>query len=318
MSTRTKVSDLFTRDEIKALSAPSDLAGWWATLSIWGVIALAFAMLAIWPNPFTFIVAVVILGGRQLALAILMHEASHHTLFRTRRLNDVVGNWLAGWFIWIDLHKYRVHHGVHHSRTGTDEDPDQSLVSPFPTTRASLRRKFLRDITGVGMFRRVLGLMLMDMGALKWTVASDVEWLPRNGRRWWNYAWQGLRNMAPVLLVHALLLGVLAAAGHAWVYLAWVVAYGTTFSLFLRIRSIAEHACTEQTPDMLRNTRTTRAGWLARATVAPLHVNYHIEHHVLPAIPWFRLRKAHRMLRDRGYVAPAPGYADVLRLAAGR
>ncbi len=34
----------------------------------------------------------VVLGGRQLALAVMMHEAAHGTLFKTRFLNDVVGD----------------------------------------------------------------------------------------------------------------------------------------------------------------------------------------------------------------------------------
>jgi fatty acid desaturase len=88
------------------------------------------------------------------------------------------------------------------------------------------------------------------------------------------------------------------------------------FSLFVRIRSMAEHACTEKTTDMFRNTRTTRAGLLARATVAPIHVNYHIEHHVMASVPYFRLPVMHRMLRERNAVPEAPGYLDVLRVVS--
>jgi fatty acid desaturase len=314
MSERTKVSDLFTRDEIRMLSATSDAAGWWAVISTWAIIGLTFAALAHWPNPFMFLLAVFILGGRQLMLAILMHEASHYTLFRTRALNDFAGDWLAGRFIWIDVKRYRTHHNTHHTKTGTPQDTDRSLVSPFPTSRASLIRKLVRDILGVSIFRRTLGLVLMDMGVIKWTVAPEVVRVPRNGKSAWAYLGDGLRNMFPVFLTNAMLAGILAASGHLWVYSAWLVAYATSFSFFLRIRSMAEHACTEQTPNMLRNTRTTRAGLLARATVAPLHVNFHIEHHVLPAIPYFRLPQAHRMLRERGVVAEPPGYWDVLRM----
>jgi fatty acid desaturase len=156
----------------------------------------------------------------------------------------------------------------------------------------------------------------MDMGVLKWTVAGDVIRLPRNGRTNWDYLREGAANMAPVLLANGILAGILAATGNLWVFSAWVVAYATTFSLFLRIRSMAEHACTERTLSMLRNTRTTRAGLLARATVAPLRVNFHIEHHVLPAIPYHRLRDAHQLLRSRGLVPEPPTYRDVLRMVS--
>lgn len=311
---RTKLSDMLSRDEIRRLSEPSDLAGWRAVFSIWLVIGLSLAATALWPHPHVFIAAVLVVGGRQLALAILMHEASHYTLFRTRRLNNFAGNWLAGYFIWIDVDRYREHHRIHHAKTGTEEDTDRSLVTGLPTTRASLARKFIRDVTGLTALRRIFGLTLMDLGVIKWTVANDVKTLPQAGRRVGSYVTAALRNMGPVVAANAALAGLLWALGHLWVYWVWVAAYASTFSLYLRIRSLAEHACTERTTDMTKNTRSTRAGVLARATVAPLHVNYHIEHHVLPSVPYFRLGEMHRILRQRGVVPPSPGYLDVLRL----
>jgi fatty acid desaturase len=93
------------------------------------------------------------------------------------------------------------------------------------------------------------------------------------------------------------------------------------FSLVLRVRSLAEHACTERTADQRYNTRTTRANLLARITFAPLHVNYHLEHHLLPTVPWWRLPALHRTLAERG-VLPASslarGYIHVLQLVSSR
>jgi fatty acid desaturase len=153
---------------------------------------------------------------------------------------------------------------------------------------------------------------------IRWTVASDVEWLPQQGRSWRNYLADGARNMWKPVALQLLMLGVLWAAGHPLLYLAWIGAYFTTYSLFMRIRSMSEHACTEESTDMLHNTRSTRAGLLARATVAPLRVNHHIEHHLMPAVPYFRLPQMHRLLRERGIVATSPGYLEVLRLIASR
>jgi fatty acid desaturase len=100
------------------------------------------------------------------------------------------------------------------------------------------------------------------------------------------------------------------------VYSAWVVADLTAFNLFVRIRSLAEHACTERTTDPYKNTRTTLAGPVARATVAPIRVNYHLEHHLLVAVPFYRLPRLHALLRERGAVPSAPSYADVLRVVS--
>jgi len=324
VETRRKLSDLFTRDELKQLTARSNLMGFWAIGSTWAIIAGAFALLA-WSatQPLAiavpvFAIGLCILAGRQLCLAILMHDASHGSLFRTRWLNDVLTDWLCARPIWNDLQKYKAHHFVHHSKTGTAQDTDISLVTPFPCTRAALARKFFRDLTGVTGLKFFAGRVLMDMGYLKWTIASDVVRLPKEGVSMRDRIVLLVRNAAPTVLTSALLFAALWSTGHPWLFGAWVLAYTTPFPFFLRIRSMAEHACTERTTDMFRNTRTTRAGLLARATVAPLRVHYHLEHHVMAAVPYYRLPQMHQMLRDRGTVPEPPGYLAVLKLVSAR
>ncbi|HKY93402.1 MAG TPA: fatty acid desaturase family protein [Nevskiaceae bacterium] len=317
-ATRLKLRDLFSREEIAELTARSDARGAWAVAFVWITIALTFAALAAWPSVLTFVVAVFVLGSRQLALAILGHEAAHRTLFRTSALNDGLTDWLCARPVWQDIPRYREHHFRHHMHTGTDRDPDTSLVTPFPTTRRSLAKKVLRDLTGQTGLRRLAAQVLMDIGVFGYTVAAKVDVRPRDGRRWLDYAREGIANTWRVAVANLVLFGVLWACGIGWTYVAWVVAWLTTFSLFIRIRSIAEHACLERVPDMFRNTRTTRAGWLARATVAPFNVNYHLEHHVMASVPYFRLPRLHALLRERQVIAPAPGYVEVLRTAGGK
>ncbi len=102
----------------------------------------------------------------------------------------------------------------------------------------------------------------------------------------------------------------------------WLVALATTFQLFLRIRNIAEHACTPTgSGDPFTHARTTYAGALARMTVAPYWVNYHSEHHLFMGVPCYKLRDTHRLLGDGGYyprMTISPNYRDVLRQAVDR
>ncbi|MDO9001902.1 MAG: fatty acid desaturase family protein [Aquabacterium sp.] len=316
LPSRLRPSDVLSREEIAQFTARSDLAGWSALGFTWGVIALCFAALIWFPHPLTYLLVVVVLGGRQLALAILLHEGAHGTLFKTRWLNNHAADWLAGRWIWVDVARYREHHLKHHAHTNQAGDPDLSLVKPFPASRSSVRRKFLRDLSGLSGLRRIVGQVLMDMGVLQWTVAADIVKLPRDGRRWHDYAAEGLRRMSGFIVLHALLATALALSGHLWVYSAWWVAYLTTFGVFMRLRSMAEHACTERSGNMLRNTRSTRAGFLARMTVAPIRVNFHIEHHFMASVPYFRLPKLHKVLRERGIVPPSPSYWDVLKMVS--
>lgn len=312
MSRAFNLTDAFTPAEIKAFSAKSDLWGWWAVLTTWGLIAAAFVLMALVPHVLTVVAGLILLGGRQLALSILMHEAAHYSLFRTRRLNDLVGKWLCAAPVWGDVARYRRHHVQHHAHTNSDLDPDLSLVTPFPTSGASLRRKFLRDLLGATGLKRVIGLWMMDTGTLTYTVSGGAKRVrPAGGLA--GRLRLGLRTMGPMLITNGLLLAVLLGSGAGWTYLVWLGAYLTTYSLFIRIRAIAEHACTERSDHPLRNTRTTRAGLLARLTVAPIHVNYHLEHHLMPSAAYHQLPRMHRRLRAQGAIGPAPGYLAVLR-----
>ena len=64
--------DLLTREQLADVKQRSDLKGIWVVAFSWMMIFGAMAMFAIWPNPLTFIAAMLIIGTRQLGLAIGM------------------------------------------------------------------------------------------------------------------------------------------------------------------------------------------------------------------------------------------------------
>ena len=129
-----------TRAELDDLLKPTDWRSWVSVGVNWGLVFASFALVAAFPNPLTVLVALFVIGARQLGMAILMHEAAHRSLFDKARLNDWAGNWLAAYPIWLDVYPYRTYHLTHHNTTWTAEDPDIALAFPFPITRASLRR----------------------------------------------------------------------------------------------------------------------------------------------------------------------------------
>jgi fatty acid desaturase len=138
----------FDRAEWAAVTRASAWRGLWLVAHAW-IVSIAAVGLAAWSgHPAAWLLAVIVVGGRQLGLAILMHDAAHGALHPNRKVNNFLGQWLAGAAVGSDLIAYRTYHLQHHKYTQQPEDPDLSLSKPFPTTRASLGRKIVRDLTG--------------------------------------------------------------------------------------------------------------------------------------------------------------------------
>jgi fatty acid desaturase len=300
---RVDPRDFFTPEEWEPLVARSSWKGLALVAHAWGVIALAAAAAVVWP--LSIPIAVMIIGARQLGLAILMHEAAHGGLHPNERINDVLGHWLCAVPIGASLPAYRPYHLKHHRYAQQPEDPDLPLSAPFPVTRASLKRKMVRDLTGQTFFRQRVAPFVRRRPA--------DEDMPEG-------AVVTARSVAPFLAVNAGLLA-LAVAGGAWwsFFVLWLLPMATWFPLVTRLRNIAEHAAVPDSSDPLRHARTTHASLLERALIAPYWVNYHCEHHMFMYLPCWSLPKAHRLLSGKGAAARMEvqsGYWTVLKAAS--
>lgn len=300
--------DLFTREEIARLKRLSSWRSTWLIVHCWGVIAGTWLVVALWTNPLTVMLGIVIVGARQLGLGILSHDGAHYLLYRNRALNDWVCEWvLSRPLLGAGIHPYRTYHLKHHRYTQQPQDPDLRLSAPFPISRGSLRRKIFRDLTGQTGIKQYGELIRQAFAP----GAGDGE-----GERAARLR-RGLRRLGPNLLINGVFLAGFAAAGVWYLYfLLWWVPALTWHKLVSRIRNIGEHAGVPDDDDRLRNTRTTLANLLERAVFAPYYVNYHLEHHLLVSCPCYRLRAVHRLLLDKGHgphMEIQPGYVTMLR-----
>ena len=309
---RIAPNQLFAPEDWAPFRARSAVAGPLLVVHCWGVIALAVA-LGIW-IPWLIPLSIMIIGTRQLGLAILMHEAAHGGLSRNLTLNDFLGHWLCAVPVGASLNNYRPYHLSHHRFAQQAEDPDLILSAPFPVSPASLRRKLIRDLTGQTFFKQRALLPLAALRGRQAARATD------------DHAYEALvtgRSILPFVLVNAGMLAGFAAAGVWWAYFVlWLLPMATWFPMVTRIRNIAEHACVEgSAADAFRAARTTRANWLERAFIAPYWVNFHAEHHLFMWVNSYNLPLLHEKLREKGLLdrmEVAPGYLSVLREASGR
>jgi fatty acid desaturase len=289
----TRLSDLLSTEEIRPFMARSDARAWLMVSANFLLIAGAFALPILWPNPLTILICLLLLGARQLGLAVIYHDCCHGVFFRTRWLNDLIGHWVAAGLLNTSMYAYRAYHLKHHKFAGTPDDPDLGIASAYPASAASLRRKIRRDLTGVTGWKAFKG----------------------------QFRKFGIRRNAPFVVSHLLLFGALWLAGAPWAYALWWLAYVFVHQLVTRLRFMGEHGVAKDrlSADARENTCTTVVSWWERLLVAPNYVNFHLEHHLSAAVPCYRLAPLHKLLISRGFFDDYPclsaGYRDVLARA---
>lgn len=298
----TRPSDILTREERNALTRKSDFRAAWLVLRTWAVISGVLLFAGFFTSIWSVLLVFIVLPGRQLSLAVLMHEAGHGTLFKTPALNRWVGQWLCALPTLGDLESYATGHLDHHRSAGTAEDPDLPNYQAYPIPRDSFRRKVIRDLTGQ------TGLKLLS------GIARGATSVLGDGKR----EHQGL--LLKQLTAQLILFVVLSLMGIGWTYLLWLGAFLTTYMLVIRLRQVAEHAAVPDLFDLdpRQNTRTVTAPFWQRFLIAPSFVNYHMEHHFMAGVPCYHLPELRTLLKVRGYLDAVPeftSYAQVLDAA---
>ncbi|HUZ64064.1 MAG TPA: fatty acid desaturase [Acetobacteraceae bacterium] len=270
--------------DIKRLSVRSDAAGLrFLAAHLAAILAAGAAVVAlrgtwlVWP-------AMAVLGVLEVALFAPLHETTHRTPFRSGWLNRAVG-WVAGFVLVLPPEGFRLFHLAHHRHT-QDAARDPELIG----AKALTWRRYLWLLTGLPYW----GAQVSSLLRIAWGRA-DAPWLPPAARP------AVVREARVYLALYA----VVAAAGvltFPFVPLLWAgpVLLGQPV---LRAVLLAEHTGCPLGDDGLANTRTT----LTDRFVSLLfwNANFHIEHHLLPGVPFHALPRLHALVaRDLRTVAP--------------
>jgi fatty acid desaturase len=293
---------------IKELSRQNDAKAWWSVLSLLSVLAACIAAAVIWWTPWVIVPAVLLIASRQQACFVLAHDAAHYRLFKGRGLNDFVGRLLAA-PVGISMRTYRVVHRLHHNHLYEARDPDIPLHGGYPRGRRYLIRKLLGDLTGrtaPKTFAYFLGAPAINDEAdktrgtnqpLKDAILHDTTPALRLAARRDRWLVVGFHLGAPMIAF---------ATGQLWAYLIlWILPLCTVLQAVLRFRAICEHGAVSDQHSPLLAARTNLGPAWIRWYLFPYQVNYHIEHHLYPAIPHYNLPACHEELRRRGMLEGA-------------
>ncbi|MDX6766529.1 MAG: fatty acid desaturase [Candidatus Methylacidiphilales bacterium] len=250
------------------------------------------------------------------------HELCHKTMFRSQKLNEVLLHIFA-FLSWFNPVTYRLSHVRHHQVTAhqgldgeiilpqkldwSELEPDEVALPqrldgaflrflvlnfcplPHPGAILSRFRLYVRyakdDLDGLGLFA----------GGVWWMQTVLPADKPEARRR--NARWARI-----IVIGHLLLAAILIATGH-WFLALLFAGHGTYAGWLGNLTGLPQHLGMEpDVPDFRRCCRT----YTCNSLVGFLYWNmqYHVEHHMFPAVPCYNLPALRAAIRDD--VPPAP------------
>ncbi|MDF1722072.1 MAG: fatty acid desaturase family protein [Minwuia sp.] len=285
---------------VRELTRQNDALAWREIGKLLLTILVLMAIAMAFRTPLVIFVCMILIASRQQACFVIAHDAAHYRLFTDRALNDRVGR-IMGMLVGISMPAYRVVHRLHHNHLYEPQDPDLPIHAGYPRGRDYLFAKLTRDLLGLTAFKTYRYFF----GSPKVNAAHDSGSRPLDDTsprlraaaqadRWWVL---GFHVLAPVV---ALFSGVFVEY-----LLLWALPLVTFLQPILRLRAICEHGAVTDTASPLHAARTNLGNPLLIWLFFPCNVNFHIEHHMYPAIPFYNLPAAHRAMRAHGVIAGA-------------
>jgi len=270
---RKRMKELMRRSDYPAIR---DTVIWLGLILLFGGLAIAFWG-TWWALPF-FLVYGTLYGSTSDSR---WHETGHGTAFKTRWLDEGLYQ-LASFMIMRDPTVWRWSHARHHTDTLVlGRDPEIAAMRPARLARLIANFAGLVDVPTAFrlMFRHAAGRLTPD----------EADFVPEPERHkvyraaridLASYAVTialaiGLRSWLPVLLI-----------GGPRLYGAWL----------LNIYALTQHAgLGENVLDHRLNTRTVKMCAVNRFLY--WNMNYHVEHHMFPLVPYYRLAALHEEIK---------------------
>lgn len=203
-------------------------------------------------------------------LSVLVHESTHNLFTHNPKIDRWIG-FLCGLPMLLTATGYRIRHLIHHKKVRSPEDPDD-----------------IENLTAHSQLLRMLFVVMFFIGAYLYLIDVPIKAFRRATSK----------QRAILLLECGAMLATVIAA---WMILpahfmiqGWLVPLLVSAQI-ANIRGIAEHGLTAKGNEMI-DTRTVVTH--PALSFLMCSINYHLEHHLYPGVPWYNLPKLHRLLQE--------------------
>ena len=272
-----------SRPELKALMERSDGPALWHFTLWFGLLALSSLLaIASW-GTWWAIPAFLIYGTIYSSSDARWHECGHGTPFRTHWLNEVFYH-ISSFMTLREAYLWRWSHSRHHTDTYfVGKDPEIQVQRPADLL------KILMDFFYLRSGPRVVWTLVRN--AIGWPEPDVKDFVPERERT--KMYWSS-----------RIYVGIILAFG------IWSVAIGSFLPIMFvalprfyggwlhPLLGLTQHAgLGENTYDHRENTRTVFVNPVFRYLY--MNMNYHIEHHSVPMVPYHSLAKLHAAAKDQ-------------------
>ena len=226
------------------------------------------------------------------------HELSHKNMFKTKWLNELFIR-INGFLTWLNYIHFRHSHAKHHQYT-THHVLDGEVILPH------ILRWFhwIYSLTiGFDVLKKVFPMLFRQAFGRRGDVVLKSEWDQRIFATSKTSEVRKLVNWSRFLLGgHALLALTFILSGH------WILLILVTFAPFIAnwfglLIIMPQHIGMEpDVADWRHSTRTYLAGPIVRYFY--WNMNYHVEHHMFAAVPFYNLPKLRQVLETDLPIAP--------------
>lgn len=265
---------------------PSALAGARYLLIAWACLAgfIAMWLFGDWPWKIGAFIGFGFVGH---TFQLLVHEASHYSLFPRQNLNDLIGDLFVALPAGQTVASYRASHYLHHKFVNQDKDPTGFISRPGLTRRQ----------VGLRLLSLLFGRPIIDLGLRTLRGDRADSGVKPSGREL-RIAQVERQRLLKVAAFHIPFLTLAILLDHAGLWFAWFVAMVSLSTFIDGLRVVIEHKAAPDDPSGF-HTRSHHTWAIVSFLIAPVF-QYHWEHHVLPSVPHCQLQRLHKVLISQG------------------
>ena len=229
-----------------------------------------------------------------------VHETCHKTPFRTVRFNEFV-LWAFGWMAQMEPIAVRWGHLGHHSFTHFDEG-DTELSEPNPVTW----KLFFKIGSGLGgAYFYWKALLAQAFGHI---TSEMLDFIPSKNVK------PAIRN-ARIMVGFYALFALWALIAQSWLPVLLTFAPRILGGPVTGLLHLTQHTCLQMNVrDHRLSTRSFIASPLTRYFY--FNMNYHVEHHMFPMVPFYNLPRLHAAIKDQ-LPEPCDGLTGVFKEIIG-